>query len=88
MKRFILTATQSRRLQARVINLAVMSPGEIVEIAPRSFFRSVAQAKGAQGGCAQPDQVAHKLPDCREAEPRMVIDASGHAVACHLRASA
>jgi len=49
MKRFILTATQSRRLQARVINLAVMSPGEIVEIAPRSFFRSVARAKGAQG---------------------------------------
>jgi hypothetical protein len=49
MKRFILTATQSRRLQARVINLAVLYPGEIVEIAPRSFFRSVARAKGAQG---------------------------------------
>jgi hypothetical protein len=49
MKRFILTAAQWRRLQARVINLAVMYPGEIVEITPRSFFRSVARAKGAPG---------------------------------------
>ena len=49
MKRFILTAAQWRRLQARVINLTVMYPGEIVETALRSFFRSVARAKGAPG---------------------------------------
>ena len=61
MKRFILTAAQWRRLQARVINLAVMYPGEIVETAPRSFFPK----RGASEGCSGMMRPAR--PSCTQA---------------------